>query len=87
MCATVAVNTHDPGNVSFLWRKELRENKDNNFFLSFFRLCKATGFWADTHKQYSAATKSGETFAEEIFYGNEDALDFLTEDEYRTMFK
>jgi hypothetical protein len=82
----------DPGSgVSFLWRNELRENKENSFFLSFFRLCKATSFWADAHERYSTdqTAASEETFIEETFSNNSEKadLDFLTEDEQEKMSK
>jgi hypothetical protein len=81
----------DPRNrVSFIWRKELRENKDNNFFLSFFRLCKATSFWAEAHERYSTDHQSAELegkFIEETFSNNSEksGLDLLTDDEYKKM--
>jgi hypothetical protein len=86
--ATVSV---DPGNgVTFTWRKELRENKENSFFLSFFRLCKATSFWADAHERYSTdqTAASEETFMEETFANSEMCgRDFLTDLEYKKIFK
>jgi hypothetical protein len=85
--ATVSV---EPGNASFVWRKELLENENNNFFLSFFRLCKATSFWKDAHERYSIdnSAELEEKMRDETFRDSQKGgLDFLAEDEYRKMFK